>query len=73
LTGQVAEVPIWLYRAEKDRLISSSGQRLLMLRRLNTVSIFKDHCGHGILAEQPEAVSSAFLQWLTGLRRGERV
>lgn len=76
LTGQVAEVPIWLYRAEKDRLISSSGQRLLMFRRSNTLSVFKDHCGHGILAEQPEEVSSSFLLWLTALKpimREERV
>lgn len=59
--------PLWVCAARGDRLIPALSARLLASHHPAAKSTFIDHCGHALLAEQPEKVSHAFQEWLASL------
>jgi len=66
LSHDLTDIPLWICAARNDRLIPDRMSRELVRRRPGTVCTLLDHCGHGILAEQPALVSRAFEENLLG-------
>jgi len=60
IEDELPDTPIWICAARDDQLIPVRTLRELARRRPSLACTYVDHCGHGILVEQPDVVSRAF-------------
>ncbi len=63
-SAELPGIPLWICSANNDKLIPSRASRMLLRQHVNATCAFIDACGHGILAEQPEAVGQALIEGL---------